>query len=388
MNTTDILLALVRAEITQRDIADGTREVLEQYTPELYMQLYRLAQKHDIAQIVAKALTRLNLLRDDELIQEFRKSWLLAVYRWEKLNNAFTEITQVLERERIPYVPLKGSIIRGFYPEPWMRTSCDIDILVHREHIDQAVSALKSQVNYKADEKMNYHDISLYSPSGIHLELHFSIQENMENADGLLSQVWDYVLPVADNSYRYEQTPEFFLFHHIAHIAYHLLHGGCGIKPFLDHQLFDKNQTYDEALVREYCRQCGLETLYDQVVCVKNVWFGTEQHTELSANLAQYIISGGVYGSFENKLAIEQNKQGGKVKYALSRIFASYDYLSPYYPELKKHKWLMPVVQVRRWVKILFGAGLNRGVKELNVNNAINKSQAQDIDDMLNGLGL
>lgn len=388
MNTTDILLALLRAEIAQEDISNNIREALEQYTLESYTQLYKLAQKHDVAQIVAKALIDRDILRDEELIQVFRKSWLLAVYRWEKLNSAFAEITQVLEQEKIPYVPLKGSIIRCFYPEPWMRTSCDIDILIHREHIEQAVSAMQAQLSYKADEKMNYHDILLYSPGGIHLELHFSIQENMDNADVLLSKVWEHVVPVSKNSYRYEQTPEFFLFHHIAHIAYHLLHGGCGVKPFLDHYLFDKNQTYDEALVRKYCRQCGLEKLYEQVLRVKNAWFGAEQHTELSANIAQYIISGGVYGSYSNKIAIDQNKRGGKAKYALSRIFASYEYLSPYYPELQKHRWLLPVVQVRRWFKILFGDGLNRGVKELGANSGIDKSQAKNIEDMLNGLGL
>ena len=38
-----------------------------------------------------------------------------------------------IKKVQIPFLPLKGSVIRQYYPEPWMRTSCDIDILVDFE---------------------------------------------------------------------------------------------------------------------------------------------------------------------------------------------------------------------------------------------------------------
>ena len=70
-----------------------------------------------------------------------------------------------------------------------MRTSCDIDILVREQDIDTAAQAIGEKLGYRYESK-NYHDISLKSESGVHLELHFSLKENEENIDGLLSDCW------------------------------------------------------------------------------------------------------------------------------------------------------------------------------------------------------
>ena len=50
------------------------------------------------------------------------------------------ELKEALEKAEIPFLPLKGSVIRKYYPEPWMRTSCDIDLLIHKEEADNVVN--------------------------------------------------------------------------------------------------------------------------------------------------------------------------------------------------------------------------------------------------------
>ena len=47
------------------------------------------------------------------------------------------ECCNALEKAQIPFVPLKGSVIRKYYPEAWMRTSSDIDVLVHKEDVEK-----------------------------------------------------------------------------------------------------------------------------------------------------------------------------------------------------------------------------------------------------------
>ncbi len=69
-------------------------------------------------------------------------------------------------------MPLKGSVIRNMYPEPWMRTSCDIDILVEKSSLDVAKKAVQAiGFEYKG---MGSHDISLFfrfgSASGASLQ--------------------------------------------------------------------------------------------------------------------------------------------------------------------------------------------------------------------------
>jgi hypothetical protein len=49
------------------------------------------------------------------------------------MKHEFERICLVLEKAKIPHIPLKGSVLRKLYKEPWLRTSCDIDILVQEE---------------------------------------------------------------------------------------------------------------------------------------------------------------------------------------------------------------------------------------------------------------
>ena len=69
------------------------------------------------------------------------KSVVTAQYRFVKQEAELEHIRAVLEREGIAYVPLKGAVMRALYAEPWMRTSCDIDVLVHETDLERAVEA-------------------------------------------------------------------------------------------------------------------------------------------------------------------------------------------------------------------------------------------------------
>ena len=118
------------------------------------------------------------------------------LYRYLLFNYEYMRLCDTLETAKIDHLPLKGSIIREYYPESWMRTSCDIDILVHEQDLDRAVQTLCETLGYHTEGEREYHDISLFSPSGIHLELHFNILENTERIDGLLSRVWEFSKPI------------------------------------------------------------------------------------------------------------------------------------------------------------------------------------------------
>ena len=69
-------------------------------------------------------------------------------------------------------------------------------------------------------------------------------------------------------------------------------------------------------------------------------------------------------------------------------MFVSYDVLKNYYPVLKKHKWLFPFMQFRRWAGFVFGGGFERGVREIKVNQSVSKQQVSRMNDFLTEVGL
>ena len=89
--------------------------------------LVELAKKHDLAHLVFDALSKNGLPCGSQLAMQ---QYFAAIWRAEQMDHELKSITDVFETEGIHFLPLKGSVIRNLYPETWMRTSADIDLLV------------------------------------------------------------------------------------------------------------------------------------------------------------------------------------------------------------------------------------------------------------------
>ena len=233
--TIQTLFPLLRSAIRGSRLTEGE---LEAFSPEALPELLALAEKHDLAHLLAYSLKQNGLIPEGN--KEIETSIFKAVFRYERLNYEYERLCAALEEAKIPFLPLKGSFLRKYYPEPWMRTSCDIDVLVHREELERAIAYLSENLQYVETERAT-HDVSLYSPQNVHLELHFDLVEEgrAKNATDVLSSVWENLSLRAGSAYFYEMSDAFFYFYHIAHMAKHFEDGGCGIRPFLDLWILD-----------------------------------------------------------------------------------------------------------------------------------------------------
>ncbi|MBQ7346482.1 MAG: nucleotidyltransferase family protein [Clostridia bacterium] len=380
------LFALVRKVICDTELSE---EVKTQLTPEMLPQLYAISKAHDMAHIVAQALGDLGLLGDDEISAKLQKQQMLAVYRYQKINYELQQICRTLEEAKIPFIPLKGSVIRQYYPAPWMRTSCDIDVLVHEEVLEKTADILTQKLAYKNEGKSS-HDISLFSQSGIHVELHYDTVEDgrASNANRVLSNLWKYTIPQNDGGVHRLLIDEMFYFYHIAHMAKHFEDGGCGIRPFLDLWILEHRVEHDKTARDALLEKGGLLTFANACRSLSAVWFDATECNKMTEQMQAYILTGGVYGNLDNRVAVHQNKKGGKIRYALSRIFLPYDTIKFHYPILQKHKWLTPVMEVRRWFKLLFKGKVKSSLHELNVNKSMSEEQIENTADLLQKLGL
>lgn len=353
MESTSILLSFLRFALNGSPIDTHTAT---QLTPEILSDTYTLAQNHDLAHMAAYAMKALKLGQETPVWKDFDHRQMEAVYRYIQLNHEYQQICHVLQEQGIPFLPLKGSVIRALYPQPWMRTSCDIDILVKEDTLQAAISALSDKLKYQEGKKEN-HDISLHSPSGIHLELHFRMlqEQFMVNAcDRVLERVWQEAQPAEASPCQYGMSDPMFYFYHIAHMAKHVGTGGCGIRPFMDLWLLNHKLPHDRAAREALLEEGRLLTFAKVAEQVAEVWFSQAEHSPLSRQLEAYILKGNSYGSLENLASFRQAQSGGKFKYYVNRIFMPYRELKAYYPILKKHKWLMPFCQLARWLRILF----------------------------------
>lgn len=351
-----------------------------------FKEVYALSKKHDLAHLIYDALVRNNLIdQNSKASQVFNREKILAIYRYQQHNHELQQVRDVFQKNYIQFVPLKGSILRDYYPEPWMRTSCDIDILIHEEDLEKAQESLLT-IGFKTDGIRNYHDISFFKES-THIELHFNICEANKQLDTLLSKVWDYV--EQHDGCEYRETKTYFAFHHIAHMAYHFLTGGCGIRPVLDLWILRNKQAYDEEELLKLLDICHLVSFYKQVCLLSEVWFDGKEHNETTRMMEKHIIEGGVYGT-QDKGAVTgiAKHKGSKTRYKLSIAFPPFEDMCKIYPKLIKHKILLPFYYIHRIFSKCFGKNARAIRKRNKAINSASKKEAKEFTQLINKLDL
>ena len=382
--TIQILFALLRSAICGTKLTEQERKL---YSPDLLEDLQKTAARQDVAHLLAFALGQNDLIAKEN--SDVEKHILRAVFRHEQIKYEYESVCAALEDAQIPFLPLKGSVLRDYYPEAWMRTSCDIDILVHREDLEKTVSYLSSRLQYAEKERAT-HDVSFISPLGICVEIHFDLVEEGRANDAIkvLGAVWDSAVLREDSEYCYRMNDDFFYFYHVAHMAKHFENGGCGIRPFMDLWILDHMKDADVSARDARLSEGRLLKFANVSRKLSRVWFGGEEADALSLQMQNFLLHGGVYGTADNRVALGQKKMGGRVGYMLSRIFIPYEKLKRYYPVLEKHRWLMPVMQVRRWFTLFDPSVAKMARREMSANQKLDKTKSEQMNTFLEGIGL
>lgn len=354
--------------------------------------IYEISKRNDMAHLVGYALEKQKIISpEDEIFFKFQQRQYLAIFRCEKMEHEIAKMREILESEGIDFVLLKGAAIREYYPEGWMRTSSDIDILVRQESIDRADALFSERLGYRR-VTVGSHDRAFFSESNVHVELHFSLVEDnrAQNAADVLGDVWSYATRIGDKKHEHRLSAGMFYFYHIAHLGKHMERSGSGMRFFIDLWLINKHMVgeADKIEIADHLRRGKLERfalLCDQLSAH---WMEGTFPSEDIKRLELFVVNCGIYGSEENRITIDRKKRGGTVGYIWRRLFMPYDVLKQFHPALQKHKWLMPFFQIARWFKLLTGKKTKQAVKEIKVSASVSRQDAEEMQSFLTEIGL
>ena len=383
MNIRDLMLSLIRSAIKGEPLSEDVKKDLN---TEKLAKLYSVSSSHDISHIIAVALEKDGLLLNDKASQDFILKKEQAKIRCGLIDSELTEIQTLFDKNDIDYIKLKGAQIRSYYPQKWYRTSCDLDILVKEEQLEKAKNLLIKEKQYKLMREKGFHDVSLMSPFGVHLELHYNIKEGISSYDSVLERVWEYSKKDTDSSNMYTQSNEFLMFYCISHTAYHFIGGGCGIRAILDFWILLKSLSLDYDLLTSLLNEAGLLVFYEAVRKLANQWFDCIKADDGTIDeMEKFVILGGTYGSRSQSISHSKAGNENKATYLRKRLFMSYDSLSMLYPIIKKYKILTPFYQIKRWFGMIF--------KKEKISNELkriskNSEEINEIREMLCNLEL
>ncbi len=380
-----LLISLVR-----RAAADGALPDLPASpSEEELMLLYRFAKAQDLAHLLSAPLAELGILPESgEVREKLDRVTFAAVYRAERTSYELSAICGALSDAGIAHIPLKGAVIRELYPEPWMRTSSDIDVLVRPEDADRACEALTAALGYRNDGVAE-HDVQLMTPSGLHVELHFeTIEEyHLAAAHRVLSRIWEHAIPREEGGFTYRLDGAMFYFYHIAHMAKHLRRAGSGARSLLDLWLIRRHVEIDPDVLAGLLAEGDLAALAETAERLADAWFSGAEQNASSERLGRYVLNGGIYGSRDNSIAMD-NVKHGRFGSMMRLIFLPYRNMCIKYPSLARHKLALPFYHLYRWGSLVFRGRVRSSVGILRKNMRIGAEMGDDVRIMMQELHL
>lgn len=146
----------------------------------------------------------------------------------------FAALNAAFDDANVKYMPLKGFVMREYYPDPCLRSVGDYDVLVDREDLDKADEILAAR-GYVCQEKGEYHDVYFKKPNLV-VELHFSLFGTSAAYRKVRSVAWERLVPYRGTQYRF--TKEDFYRFMAEHLLKHWLVGETSLRDYFDVALY------------------------------------------------------------------------------------------------------------------------------------------------------
>ena len=341
-------------------------------------QLYITARNHSVAAMVCMALEKTAIFAgaDDAVKKHWREAKNKAIRKNMLLDAERAAIGKQLESAGIWYMPLKGSILKDWYPKPGMREMADNDILFDPSERKRVREIFRSRGYKIVSFGKGNHD-EYEKPPIYNFEMHVSLFHEMyQELAGQYGNVKEKLLPVDGTVCQFAFTPEDFYVFVLAHAYKHYSGSGTGVRTLADFYVMNRHlggiMNRDE--VEQKLTRLGIAE-YEQRsrVLAEKLFSGARPLPELELNtdekeMLRFYCNATAYGTIDNQIQnrlqeLQGNAEGitlrTKLKYCCARLFPGREFCKYYYPVVYHHLWMLPFF----WVWRIAGKGISHRKK-------------------------
>ena len=312
-------------------------------------RLYSAADRHLLTGVTAYALESAGVF-DPAFTQAKAK----AIRKIVLFDSERAAVLRELDKAGIWHMPLKGAVLKDYYPAIGMRQMADNDILFDAARADDVKTIMEglgfSTVYFDTSNHDVYHKApvssfemhrSLFGPS--HDEKLYEYYRNAEER-------------LLGDGYEKHLGPEDFYIYVTAHEYMHYSVSGTGLRSVLDTYVYLQKVKLDMGYVTTEAEKLGMAEFEAANRSLAQHLFSGESLTEADRELLEYILSSGVYGTRTNLVQNRLSTFGhGKIHYMLKRFAEpldrksrNYQTLSKEFPFFYKHRALLPCLTVYR----------------------------------------
>lgn len=331
--------------------------------------LLRLAKAHSVSAMVCMALEQTDAFQ--HAAETTRLKWLEAKNKAIRKNMLLDAERHQLEKEfaehGIWYMPLKGSILKDWYPKFGMREMADNDILFDASQRKEVKAIFRGRGYTVKEYNKSNHD-EYEKPPIYNFEMHVSLFYGMyKEFTKQYENVKERLLPVDGTAYQFAFTPEDFYVFALAHAHKHYSHSGTGVRTLADIYVMDRHlgDIMDRDEVEQKLTQLGIAEYEQHSRVLAEKLFSAVRplaETELTEDekeMLLYYCDATTYGTVGNSVnnRLHELQEGSeditrwtKLKYCCVRLFPGRDFCKYAYPFVYKHPWTMPFFWVWRIV--------------------------------------
>lgn len=273
-----------------------------------------------------------------------------------------------MERDGIDCLPMKGWIMRDYYPEPLMRSMSDLDVLVREMNGPDLQKWMETRGYTPEHIGHDVHD-SYAKPPYMNIELHRRLideeqlkQQHTVWRENCLVSLWQKEYLQKEKKHIYRLSDEDFLVYQLLHFYRHFTNSGVGIRPLADLYLFleKKRQTLDHEYLKKQLESLYIFAFFEQMARLASVCFEGLELDENAWLVLDYLTDAGIYGDRAILETSHLFKSEGRTvreskwKNFLGRCFLPLASMKNNYPRLRRDPWLLPVYWGLRIGRIVF----------------------------------
>ena len=334
---------------------NGTKPEADKIAEMDFEKIFSLASYHVMSAVVAMALESVRVKND-----HVKNAISFSVRKNTYFDTANNSVLKSLEEAGIWYMPLKGAVLKNYYPRFGMREMSDHDILIDATRAEDVRKVMEDLCFTTKYFGTGNHDVYYKEPL-CNFEMHRGLfgSSHDEKFYVYYSGVKDRLIKDDGNNYGYHFSPEDFYVYITSHEYKHYSGGGTGLRSLLDVYVFLKK--FDGKLDFDYIlseiERLDLSEFEEKNRSLALNLFGNKELTSENLEMLKYIIHSGAYGNLENSVKNRLKKYGGgthgKIKYLTAKIFPEREKIKNTYPFLSKYKALYPILVVYRLMKAL-----------------------------------
>ncbi len=311
--------------------------------------IYKLACRHMLAATVSPALKAAGV-QDKRFAEALEHSALKSATMDMEMAAVFAE----MDAAGIWHMPLKGIVLQHLYPIYGMRQMSDHDILFDAKRADD-VKTIMERLGFSTEYfDAGNHDVYHKEPVS-NFEMHRELFGSSHD-EKLYEYYKDVQNRLLGEGYEKHLSPEDFYLYVTAHEYKHYSVSGTGLRSLVDTYVYLQKGSLDMTYVIGEAEKLGIAEFEAANHSLAQHLFSGEELTNPDREMLDYILSSGVYGTWDHRVQNRLSKFGhGRIHYALKRFAEPLDRKSQIYQELSnkfpffyKYKVLLPCLMVYR----------------------------------------